>query len=170
MVCMRIRLYKTVKVFRLTHLSIVCTSFRIAKLELHIPADYNLFISVDNAMYFCRIAKGYVSEQASLHLANESNRYSSLTKNCLPCFSKKFSYSGGNIAISSIPVGDESVTSTFFADKVLPLIVDALTEYLKLDIIEIPQSSTAAWVHGWGSQRVSKVTIFGLSSEVIRLI
>ncbi|VDO69258.1 unnamed protein product [Heligmosomoides polygyrus] len=45
--------------------------------------------------------------------------------------------------ISSIPVGDESVTSTFFADKVLPLIVDALTEYLKLDIIEIPQSSTA---------------------------
>lgn len=62
---------------------------------------------------------------------------------------------GGNIAISSIPVGDESVTSTFFADKVLPLIVDALTEYLKLDIIEIPQSSTAAWVHGWGSQRES---------------
>ncbi|VDM53042.1 unnamed protein product [Angiostrongylus costaricensis] len=35
----------------------------------------------------------------------------------------------------------------------LPLIVDALTEYLKLDIVEIPQSSTNAWAYGWGDKR-----------------
>ncbi|KAK6059772.1 Dopey protein [Cooperia oncophora] len=63
---------------------------------------------------------------------------------------------GGNVAISSIPVGDEGVESTFFIDKVLPLIVEALTEYLKLDVIEIPQSSTNAWAHGWGGQRESE--------------
>ncbi|KAK6017723.1 hypothetical protein OSTOST_16752, partial [Ostertagia ostertagi] len=62
----------------------------------------------------------------------------------------------GNVAISSIPVGDEGVESTFFNDKVLPLIVEALTEYLKLDIIEIPQSSSNAWAHGWGGQRESE--------------
>ncbi|XGW24975.1 hypothetical protein V3C99_006429 [Haemonchus contortus] len=63
---------------------------------------------------------------------------------------------GGNIAVSSIPVGDEGVESTFFNDKVLPLIVEALTEYLKLDVIEIPQSSTNAWAHGWGGQKESE--------------
>ncbi|VDO46208.1 unnamed protein product [Haemonchus placei] len=63
---------------------------------------------------------------------------------------------GGNIAVSSIPVVDEAVESTFFTDKVLPLIVEALTEYLKLDVIEIPQSSTNAWAHGWGGQRESE--------------
>uniref|UniRef100_A0A158P6E2 Dopey_N domain-containing protein n=1 Tax=Angiostrongylus cantonensis TaxID=6313 RepID=A0A158P6E2_ANGCA len=38
----------------------------------------------------------------------------------------------------------------------LPLIVDALTEYLKLDIVEIPQSSTNAWAYGWGDKRESE--------------
>ncbi|WKX89869.1 hypothetical protein Q1695_009037 [Nippostrongylus brasiliensis] len=63
---------------------------------------------------------------------------------------------GANVAISGIPVGDEGVECTFFTDKVLPLIVEALTEYLKFDIIEIPQSSTNAWAHGWGGQRESE--------------
>ncbi|KJH53289.1 Dopey protein [Dictyocaulus viviparus] len=63
---------------------------------------------------------------------------------------------GGNVAITGIPIGDDKVESTFFTDKALPLIVDALTQYLKLDVIEIPQSSTNAWVHGWGDKRESE--------------
>ncbi|KAJ1356118.1 hypothetical protein KIN20_013768 [Parelaphostrongylus tenuis] len=63
---------------------------------------------------------------------------------------------GGNIAVSGIPIGDDRVDSSFFTDRALPLIVDALTEYLKLDIIEIPQSSTNAWAHGWGDKRESE--------------
>ncbi|KAL6730769.1 hypothetical protein Aduo_001710 [Ancylostoma duodenale] len=63
---------------------------------------------------------------------------------------------GGNVAISSIPIGDDGVESTFFTDNALPLIVEALTEYLKLDLVEIPQVSTNAWAYGWGDKKESE--------------
>ncbi|EPB67077.1 Dopey protein [Ancylostoma ceylanicum] len=64
--------------------------------------------------------------------------------------------SGGNVAISSIPIGDDGIESTFFTDNALPLIVEALTEYLKLDLVEIPQVSTNAWAYGWGDKKESE--------------
>ncbi|RCN24142.1 hypothetical protein ANCCAN_30168 [Ancylostoma caninum] len=67
---------------------------------------------------------------------------------------------GGNVAISSIPIGDDGVESTFFTDNALPLIVEALTEYLKLDLVEIPQVSTNAWAYGWGDKKVEFSSIF----------
>uniref|UniRef100_A0A1I7XQT0 Dopey_N domain-containing protein n=1 Tax=Heterorhabditis bacteriophora TaxID=37862 RepID=A0A1I7XQT0_HETBA len=60
---------------------------------------------------------------------------------------------GGAVAVSGIPVGDDRIESTFFHNHVFPLIIDALDEYLRLDIIDIPQVTANAWAHGWGDKK-----------------
>ncbi|CAI4227638.1 unnamed protein product [Auanema sp. JU1783] len=60
---------------------------------------------------------------------------------------------GGTVAVSGLPVGDDRLESSFFKNTVLPMTVDALHEYLKLDTVDIPQSSTNNWAHGWGDKK-----------------
>ncbi|CAJ0574043.1 unnamed protein product, partial [Mesorhabditis spiculigera] len=45
---------------------------------------------------------------------------------------------GSNLAVSGVPVGDDRIDSSFFLKTVLPLIQQALNEYLSLDTVEIP--------------------------------
>lgn len=51
--------------------------------------------------------------------------------------------SGDAGAISSLPVGDESLDTSFFVETTLPLIHDALEEYLELDTVEVATTATS---------------------------
>lgn len=56
------------------------------------------------------------------------------------------------MAVSSIPVGDDRIDSSYFRDRVLPMVVDSLDEYLQLDMVECPQPSTSNWAQMMGEE------------------
>ena len=58
---------------------------------------------------------------------------------------------GGN---SVAPSTEDKADTTFFTDRVLPMCVEALDQYLKIGLIDVPGTSLNDWAHGYAERKV----------------
>ena len=51
-------------------------------------------------------------------------------------------------------VAEDRDDTTFFTTSVLPLCMEALDEYLKIGLIDVPGTSLNDWAHGYADRKV----------------